>query len=415
MRILITPERLSELAGQFQQISAGLMDVGNRCQGALASLDWEARQRASVEEEVDRALRMATALAQRALEQSAFLESAASRFEEADRNGVVAVAAVTAGAAAALARVWGGLPSWMQVRLGGFADWERVSALLGAPLGGLTSLQPGGGTGLAGLSFLASLPWVGKPLYSLAESVWNWLHGYGWRENREFISPVPTDEPSIPKGQLANLIRKGFAEKAASPSASRQAAPAQSGDTVHEQTPPLTAAPFGHSVPLISQQGLKYGDQKTQYGCTAASTAMVLAYWHSRNPDLGRLSAQEILDANIKQGKFTGTGLSVSEVHDEVQDLGYSVVEDRINSDFDTLKRDVEQGPVIAIVKLGMQKSGYNHAVVVTGISDDGRVAVNDPWDGQQHEYPVEIFLASWGADFGGPDAPRNNYMVIRP
>lgn len=43
MRILVIPERLAELAGQLQQVSGDLMDLGSRIQGAMASLDWETR------------------------------------------------------------------------------------------------------------------------------------------------------------------------------------------------------------------------------------------------------------------------------------------------------------------------------------------------------------------------------------
>ncbi len=96
MRILVTPQRLLEPAGQFQQISAGLMDVENRCQGALTSLDWEARQRAGVEGEVQAAVRQACALAEQAEALARFLSERATAFQQADAEGAQDLGAVTA-------------------------------------------------------------------------------------------------------------------------------------------------------------------------------------------------------------------------------------------------------------------------------------------------------------------------------
>ncbi len=61
MRILVTPQRLVELAGQLGQVSGSLRAVGNRCRGAIASLDWEARQKAVVDGQVRGAARQARA------------------------------------------------------------------------------------------------------------------------------------------------------------------------------------------------------------------------------------------------------------------------------------------------------------------------------------------------------------------
>ncbi|MGB9873024.1 MAG: C39 family peptidase [Anaerolineae bacterium] len=388
MRILVTPERLEELAGQFQQASGGLMEVGHRCQGALASLDWEARQKAGVEGEVQAALRQARALAEQVEALARLLQDAARRFAEADRPGLSVSGAVLGASAPP--------PFWRlpEVRLGGlpFLPVPRV-------------VLPAAGAALGGL--------IASPLLQVPsdwlERVWNWLHGYGWKTNAEL---TPSPQASTEKGKLYKTIMQGFERVEKSrPVGAPPAQPAQ-----EKTTPPSQAPAYGHDVPLISQQGLEYNGQKTEYGCTAAATAMVLEYWHRRDPSRGSMSAQEILDANIRQGKFDPTGgLSAAEVHDEVLARGYSVVEDRTNATFEDLRRDVEQGPVIAIVKLGIGRTGPNHAVVVTGISEDGqRVRINDPWDGQSHEYPVETFMVSWGADFG-QNAPRNNYMVIRP
>lgn len=409
MRIQVTPERLREAARLFQQAQAQWEEQGARLQSQFGGLDWEVRQRANVEGQVSQAIRLASNLAQRAAELAASLESAATRFEQADNQGAAVLGASVGSAIRAWLQGISSLPPWLQLSGAGLSTWERLSAWLGAPIGGVVPLQISRGNALLGLSFLASLPWLGGPLQSLAEAVWNWLHGYGWRANTELISPLSsTSEPESPKGKLYETISTGF-KKHAPPSATT----GRVVQSLRIEESPLAAPSFGHSVPALSQQGLKYNGQQTQYGCTAASVSMVLQYWHNQNPKLGVLSAQEIVDINAKQGTFSASGMSVSEVHDEVRALGYSTVEDRVNADFETLKRDVQQGPVVAIVKLGMRQSGYNHAVVVTGISDDGRVMINDPWDGQSHTYTVAEFQSSWGADFGG--GLKNMYAVIRP
>lgn len=184
--------------------------------------------------------------------------------------------------------------------------------------------------------------------------------------------------------------------------------------TSHELETSL-AEHWWNDVPAQSQRKLTYKGQKTAYGCTPTATSMVLDYWHNQDPTNKDMSAQELLSINAGQGEFTATGMSATRIHDEVKNLGYGVVQDHIGSDFETLREAVEQGPVIAIVKLNMATSGDNHVVVVTGVSPDGsQVRVNDPWTGQPHVYTREQFAQSWGANFG-PGSPKNNCMVIRP
>lgn len=420
MRILVVPERLRNLAQTLRHSESEWQALSARLNNQYRSLDWEVRQQAALDASVGQALRLSSDLAARAGELAAFLESAAARFEAADQQGVSQVSGLGRDALALLGSAFT-LPAWTGLRAAGLSAWQQLSAALGAPLPGLYLVPTGGGNALTGIALLSSLPLLGSALRDLAESIWNWLHHYGWRTNAELSSAASyrfESSTGVPKGRLSQVIIQGLQKHAS--------APPQASDSGHviqtlkidqpsQVESPQTSEPsFGHAVPLISQQGLKYNDKNTQYGCTAASASMVLQYWHNKNPEKGGLSAQEILDANIKQGKFDpNSGMSVSEVYDEIQKQGYSTIETRINADFETLKKDLQQGPVIAIVKLGMQKSGYNHAVVVTGISDSGQVMVNDPWDGQRHIYTAEKFQSSWGADFGR--GMKNMYTVIRP
>ncbi len=170
-----------------------------------------------------------------------------------------------------------------------------------------------------------------------------------------------------------------------------------------------------HDVPLYSQQGLTFGATPTAFGCTPTAATMVLAYWHEGDSSFRTLSPQELLDLNTEQKEFSATGTSSTNVHDDVRSLGYTVTQDYPNSDFGALQEQVERGPVVAIVKLGMGPTGTPHAVVVTGISPDGtRVRINDPWTGQSATYSREQFESTWGSSFGDGVSTRN-FTVIRP
>jgi|GEM_PF-1201917 GNAT superfamily N-acetyltransferase/predicted double-glycine peptidase len=166
-------------------------------------------------------------------------------------------------------------------------------------------------------------------------------------------------------------------------------------------------------VPLKSQHDLVYNDQPTQYGCTPASVSMITDYWHQQDLQHPTKTPQEFLDINAAQGEFHHTGMSASALHDDLRQLGY-VAQDHVNASFGDLQRDVQQGPVLAVVKLGMEESGLNHAVVVTDVFSDGTVRVNDPWTGKAQVYAKERFLSSWGANFG-QNAPTRSYLTVLP
>ena len=174
-----------------------------------------------------------------------------------------------------------------------------------------------------------------------------------------------------------------------------------------------TDSGWWHSVPEYSQHGLNYKGGKTEYGCVPASTSMVLEYWHQKDPANPTISAQELLDNNVTQGEFDRYGMSSSNIDDDVSKLGYKA-QDHTNASLDELKSAVADGPVVAVVKLGMKPDGTNHAVVVTGISEQNEVLVNDPWTGRADTYSWDQFSKSWGANFG-KDAPTNSFTTIRP
>jgi len=182
--------------------------------------------------------------------------------------------------------------------------------------------------------------------------------------------------------------------------------------------PPVLRDENGWKVETQSQQGLRRGKDQTGFGCVPASASMILSFWHTKDPSHSTKSVQDLLDVNFGQGVFGIKGMSPTQLHDEMQDLGYEC-QDFVGSDLETLKEHVAKGPVMAIVKLDMKTKGDVHAVVVRDITEDNQVCLNDPWTGQMHTYSWEEFSRSWGSEFYNSETksvgPSNNFMVIRP
>jgi len=95
MRILVTPERLDDLSRQMTQAANELRDLEGRLGRALGSLDWEARQQANVEAQVNAARRQAQNLANEAEGLARFLTDRAAAFRQADAQGAESLGATT--------------------------------------------------------------------------------------------------------------------------------------------------------------------------------------------------------------------------------------------------------------------------------------------------------------------------------
>lgn len=87
-RILVVPESLRSLSTQLQRTAQELNGVSSRVASALNGLDWEARQRASVDGMASDARNRATALASQAEAMARYLTGKAQAFEEADQQGI---------------------------------------------------------------------------------------------------------------------------------------------------------------------------------------------------------------------------------------------------------------------------------------------------------------------------------------
>jgi len=193
MRILVQPERLRQAAQELRRAQEGWQVQSARLRQVFGGLDWETRQQLTVEAQVQQAVSLAESLAARAGEQAAFLEAAAARFEQADRQGAQAIGQVLGAATVSTAgRV--SLPPWLNDLPGSRLPLTRLVPLAG-------------GGAVTGLGLFASLPWLGRALSNLAEQIWAWLQG----RPSEILSPLPAEsQPAMPKGQLARTILSGL-------------------------------------------------------------------------------------------------------------------------------------------------------------------------------------------------------------
>jgi len=91
VRIIVTPDALRDLAARHRfatrNVEAALSNAGS----ALASLDWEVRQRAGIEADWTRARSLGAALCEQAESSARLLEHKAEEFEWADRAGALAL------------------------------------------------------------------------------------------------------------------------------------------------------------------------------------------------------------------------------------------------------------------------------------------------------------------------------------
>jgi hypothetical protein len=326
-----------------------------------------------------------------------FVDLNAEAFEEADRAG-----------AAEIGQVLGAYISQQQTA-SWFSQW-RDRFINSAPVKFWLNLG----------NLIGDAPrWIWMPFVSIGGLASGIVGGF------RFLNPQPAEwrtplgtaaDRAIEKSAVERPVNRGFGEllkeATASPSATTTTTPPEQPAASQTQPVAPTQAQWWRNVPTQSQHGLEYRGARNEYGCTVTSASMILDYYHAQSPNHQTLSAQELLNVNAQQGEFTSTGMSASNLRDELDKLGYTAT-DHPNATKTELLEAVKEGPVIAVVKLNLKTTGDNHAVVVTGISDD-QVRVNDPWTGAARTYDWDEFGKSWGANFG-KDAPINNFVVIRP
>lgn len=332
MRITVIPEQLRQVAQSFRQAQSGWEEMGHRLRAQQSALDWEIRRQQAIEEQIGQALYLARALAEGAGERASWLEAVAARFEAADREAYQAPG-VSFGRPS--------VPSIPQI----LGVWTGGGAARDLPI---TRLIPGAPL-LGGLGVFALSATLLQPLGDLAERVWNWIHGYGWSTNAELAA---SSQPSVPKGQLADTIRRGFERIRASQSVSEKQGrviqtlevPAASQQHLEAQTSPKEPQLNDNVKP-------EYYDPK--FGC--------VRYAQDRRPDLGIARGNGGAANYIEQHKGKLVNIEKDDNLREKIGRGYAIVWDFKHN---WLPPWAKQYGHVAIVEKVIEENGEEYVLV---------------------------------------------------
>jgi uncharacterized protein YukE len=189
-----------------------------------------------------------------------------------------------------------------------------------------------------------------------------------------------------------------------------------------EATPSATTTPAGpaksdvkytvyNDVP-VQGQGNLYGNA----ACSASSVSMVTEFFHNKDAGDKAISASDLINTMDKTDGTSGKGIGLSNLEDEVKDLGYKTYDASLNANMDNLKSQLSNGPVIVVAGVGITSnprtisgSGSTmHAMVVKGLTENNQVVVNDPWTGQELTFESATFDKMWAAG-------QKSMVSIRP
>lgn len=303
-------------------------------------------------------------------------------------------------------------------------EWEEID-LRGAALmreGSLVATWQAGTLNLpitaGSLNVLSSFATPILPMLT-AMSIGQWLEDVPtWL--KEWLSKLfPPEQATFPEPQQPKKSALGELLGQPSPSEPTPDVDPRNAATPSAETSILLEPPLvntTNTVPLKSQGNL-YGSA----ACTPTSVSMVLDYYHNQDASL-KTASPETLIGMLDPGDGTpGKGMSLSNLTDELADLGYHNVNQKVNANLEALQTQVQGGPVI--ITTGVRLTGPGtllsdvprailgpgntiHAMVVTKISE-GIVSVNDPWTGQALSYTQQEFDAIWSGGSRGLYAIR--------
>lgn len=203
-------------------------------------------------------------------------------------------------------------------------------------------------------------------------------------------TPVPTNSPTITLSPTPTIIP---------------------GTPTSTLPPEFFHGSYSYNLPLSNQTGLKYKGVETKLGCTAASIQMILDFWKAYNQNYKTLKAQTIIDINTAQGSFhSKTGLSITNVEDELTNLNYYLGVHRNSKKQDLIDALERYGPLPVLVKTEWIPTGANHLVVLVEYDpQNDTVTFNDPW----YEWPVtwnwEAFDGIWNLNYSEDE---DGYLV---
>lgn len=208
-----------------------------------------------------------------------------------------------------------------------------------------------------------------------------------------------SEEPSVPTTPPAEDTPSGFGALLESPPPERVLSPAES------------LAQNALDVPVYGQ-----GDLGGKAACAPTSMSMLMAYWNGKDSTNSIATPQEMYQAAKTEGYFVeGKGMDFGEVEALFEKYGYEADRTTLaGADGDlqnSLQTQLQGGPLMALVRLNLTTSKEPHAVLITGISDDGSmIRINDPWqEGKVMDIEWNKFKASWESF----DGEIHDHMVV--
>ena len=243
------------------------------------------------------------------------------------------------------------------------------------------------------------------------------------------ILPIFTALSAVPllsglPAWLDSFLDKYFPDPEIKSPIPEEAAPASTptsttfGDLLNEPPPVTEPAQPTEMPPYETHYDMPPKAQGDLYGsaaCSPTSVSMVTDYYHAQNKANNTITPSELIDMLDKGDGTPGSGMSLSNLTDELGDIGYKNISQKVNANITDLQSELIKGPVIVTtgVKLipgearDIQKAGSTiHAMVIKGVSADN-VAVNDPWSGAEKVFSRATFDQMWSNGSNGMFAIR--------
>ena len=140
-------------------------------------------------------------------------------------------------------------------------------------------------------------------------------------------------------------------------------------------------------VPFIPQ---------TKNGCGSAAMAMILEYWHSKNPQ----SPSNAVDVAKIQGQLYAPeqkGIPAAAMKRYFEEAGYAAF--AFTGDWNELERHIRRGrPLIVCLQPNGSHTPLHYVVVVGVDSPEGYLYVNDPAQQKMLRISREGFESEWAA-----------------
>jgi len=209
--------------------------------------------------------------------------------------------------------------------------------------------------------------------------------------------PTPIILP-IPDGEQPTQQTLGVIPTTTEPSTPEASPSAQ------VQNPPEKIYDIQYDVPIQSQ-GILYGN----HGCSLASVSMVLGYLYNQDNNNKTISGSDLEKMMDTTDGSPKTGISLSNLTDELNTLGYNHISSGANANMDDLESQLKNGPVIVTTGVAITNTPRTitgsgsviHAMVVKGIGSEF-VLVNDPWSGTEMKISRTDFEKMWSKGSNG-------------